>query len=773
MDYTSINNYTILIVDDTLSNLQVLFTYLKDVGFKVLVAQNGESALKKTAYALPDLILLDILMPGIDGFEVCRQLKAEKLTKDIPVIFMTAISETVNKVKGFQLGAVDFVTKPIEQEEVLARIQTHLHLQTLRQHLQTQNKKLQKQTEQERLLFTLSERIRQSLDIESILKTAATEVQQFLNCDRVLINRFQDGGTVIEVESVANGIEPVLPDLKQDYYLTPEEYQNYQQGGIQAIENIKSANPNCCCAKFLEQCGAKATLVMPIVLTTESENSRENGVWGLLILHHCRSTRKWNSQEIDLLKRLASQLAIALVQGSLYQKLATANQELKQLAISDPLTGVFNRRYFDEHLTQEWLRLVRNGSPLSLIMCDVDCFKAYNDTYGHLDGDKCLRLIAQSISNVVKRTADFVARYGGEEFVVVLPDTDIQGAHQVAEKISTQIQNLNIPHSHSSVGSTVTLSMGVATTIPSQEYNYGLLIEAADKALYLAKSQGRGCVELYQDDLSPEKSRQYYELPWIRKLRQAFEEDRFCLYAQSIKSLQGNTSTEHFEILLRLSDDDGKMILPTDFLEIADSYHLMPKIDRWVIENLFSYLALSDCQFLQNCWFSVNLSGATLNDNHFLDFVCQQFTKYNLPPHIFCFEITETVAISNLPKACEFINSLKALGCHFALDDFGTGMSSLAYLKNLPVDYLKIDGSFINDITKDPVAKAMVQAINQIAKVMGLHTIAEFVETDFILDTIRELGVDYAQGYYFGHPEVLGSFGQSGRLPKNSFANVC
>ncbi len=186
-----------------------------------------------------------------------------------------------------------------------------------------------------------------------------------------------------------------------------------------------------------------------------------------------------------------------------------------------------------------------------------------------------------------------------------------------------------------------------------------------------------------------------------------------------------------------------------------------------------TYLALSDCQFLQNCWFSINLSGATLNDNHFLDFVCQQFAKYNLPPHIFCFEITETVAISNLPKACEFINSLKTLGCHFALDDFGTGMSSLAYLKNLPVDYLKIDGSFINDINKDPIAKAMVQAINQIAKVMGLRTIAEFVENDFILDTIRELGVDYAQGYYFGHPEVLGSFSQSGRFTNNSFANIC
>ena len=190
---------------------------------------------------------------------------------------------------------------------------------------------------------------------------------------------------------------------------------------------------------------------------------------------------------------------------------------------------------------------------------------------------------------------------------------------------------------------------------------------------------------------------------------------------------------------------------------IRERYHFMPQIDRWVIANLFSYLAQLEPQVLENCWFAVNLSGETLNDGQFLEFVREQFQRYDLPPEIFCFEVTETVAISNLSQASQFVESIKALGCRFALDDFGSGMSSFAYLKNLPVDYLKIDGVFVKEMTSEPIAKAIVEAIHHLGKVMGLNTIAEFVETEVILNTLRDLGVDYAQGYCLARPSPLDS----------------
>ena len=388
-------------------------------------------------------------------------------------------------------------------------------------------------------------------------------------------------------------------------------------------------------------------------------------------------------------------------------------------------------------------------------MCDVDCFKSYNDTYGHQAGDKCLRMVADAISSVVKRPADCVARYGGEEFVIILPYTPAKGALKVAEAIRNRIRELNIPHSNSSVSSAITVSMGVAGAIPNKDDNPILLVEAADQALYLAKAQGRDRVQIYMYDLAREKSRKSTQLLLVKKLYQALEENRFCLYTQPIIPLKKDNNKIHYEVLIRLLDDSNEVILPEDFLEIANLYSMMPRIDTWVIDTLFSYL--SDANFIswENICFSVNISGASLNDQKFLNFLYKKLQKYNLPPEIFCFEITETIAINNLRQASMFINSIKSLGCSFALDDFGKGMSSLTYLKNLPVDYLKIDGSFIKEINTENVTKAMVQAINYLAEAIGVKTIAEFVENQDIVNILKDLDVDYAQGYFFGKPSLI------------------
>ncbi|AFY58122.1 diguanylate cyclase (GGDEF) domain-containing protein [Rivularia sp. PCC 7116] len=753
----------ILVVDDTPNNLNVLFSYLRAAGFKVLVAQTGKNALKSAEYSKPDLILLDILMSGIDGFEICRQLKSNSVTKDIPVIFMTGLSDSINKVRGFELGAVDYVTKPIQKEELIARIQTHINMEKLRNSLVKQNAMLQQQAEQEKLLSQLSERIRDSLDVNFVIKTAAKEILQYLKCDRVLISRLDNLYSYIEQQVVQPGISEIPQDnIAHKYFIKDrEEKALFLRGEIKAIDDIEASNLDSLSLNNLQHFQVKAALTIPILFKSDETDGvlapRTFFLWGFLTVHQCSTTRQWKSEEIQFIQRLVNQLAIGIQQGRLCNQLSTANKELKQLALCDSLTKVYNRRFFDEKLIQEWNRLRRIPSPLSIIMCDVDCFKSYNDTYGHHAGDKCLRMIADAIANTAKRPADCVARYGGGAFVIILPYTPARGALKVAEAIRNKIKELNIPHTSSSVSSAVTVSMGIAGSIPNSDDNPVLLVEAADHALYLAKAQGRNREQIYIHDIAREKSRKNSQLLWVKKLRKALDENKFCLYTQPIVPLNKDNDKIHYEVLIRLIDDNGKVLFPEEFLEVANLYSMMPRIDLWVIDNLFNYLSNAKFSNWDNICFSINISGASLNDNQFLKYLYQKFLESSFPPHIFCFEITETIAINNLSQASKFIKSLKSLGCSFALDDFGKGMSSLTYLKNLPVDYLKIDGSFIREIHTEPVTKAMVQAINYLADAIGVKTIAEFAENQEIVNILQELKIDYAQGYFFGKPSLIDS----------------
>ena len=738
-----LSSKTILIVDDTPNNLKLLFEYLSNAGYKILVAQSGKKAIKTALAVYPDLILLDVMMSGLNGFDICRHLKANASTKDIPIIFMTALAETENKVQGFKLGAVDYITKPIDREELLARINTHLSLQSLHQ-------RLARDAAQQKLLWEISDRIRQSLDLKSILQTATREMRSFLNCDLVWLAHLSNKSISVQAYSSATELKIDLEKTMQCDYLcsNPEEYQFYLQGNIRFIENIN--HPDSIEKSFL--LNPQARLIAPILVNSTQltdSTTASNALWGWLIADQYKSPRQWQTEEINLLKGFTTQLAIGIKQGLLYRKLS-------QLALLDPLTRVYNRRYFDQQLNREWRRLQRISSTMSLIMCDVDCFKIYNDTYGHHQGDECLQRIAKAIATSIKRPADVLARYGGEEFAVILPHTPQSGAIKVAETMRVAVKELNIPHLNSSVDSVVTISVGVANTVPNSEDNPHLLVEAADLALYKAKERGRDCIAVYTDPISYSKDRQELEIRWVKRLRQALKENLFSLYAQPITPLEIDDQKRYFEILLRLTDGGEGVILPNVFLDIANRNSLMPDIDTWVIDNLLETLAASgDCSCWQNYRFSINLSGASLNSEYFLEFLSQRLADYHLSPHLFCFEITETVAVSDLVKVAKFINSLKNLGCSFALDDFGKGMSSLTYLKNLPVDYLKIDGSFIKELNNNKVSKVMVEAINHIAAGIGLKTVAEFVENQTILDTVKDLKVDYAQGFHLGRPGVL------------------
>ncbi|RMH71452.1 MAG: diguanylate cyclase [Cyanobacteria bacterium J007] len=364
---------------------------------------------------------------------------------------------------------------------------------------------LQLQLDRERLMGAMRDRIRQSLNLDEILNTTVAEVRQFLVTDRVIVYQFNpDWSGQVVVESVSADWVPILGLNIHDPCFGEEYAQLYAKGRVRAIPDIFEAPLSQCHRNLLKQFQVKGNLVVPILQTETTVQmpdlrsrilspgeSNHNRLWGLLIAHHCRSPRQWQDWEVDFLTALGTQVAIAIQQSTLFEQLQAANQQLRRLATLDGLTQVANRRRFDEYLDRQWRQMARDRRPLSLVLCDIDCFKLYNDTYGHQAGDECLQSVAATLTECVKRPCDLVARYGGEEFAVILPDTDLEGARNVAERIRRTIFELSIPNHNSYVSPYVTMSVGVATTTPEPDSSWSQLIALADKALYASKNKGR------------------------------------------------------------------------------------------------------------------------------------------------------------------------------------------------------------------------------------------------------------------------------------------
>lgn len=353
---------------------------------------------------------------------------------------------------------------------------------------------ISKQAEQQHLMSVIVHHIRRSLDLEEVLTTAVTEIRSFLQSDRVAICSLQmsieDGSALgtgeVKVESVGSPWDSILGAQLACTHLETCDFSHYMRREAIAISHLNPAQLPLSFFHLLSQWQVQAFLEVPILQGEQ--------LWGLLMVHQCSGPREWQPLEIDLIGQLADQLAIAIQQAELYEQLQQANQELQRLATSDGLTRLANRRRFDQYLNEQWLSLAREQQPLSLILCDIDFFKAYNDTYGHVSGDQCLQQVAMAIATGAKRPADLVARYGGEEFAVILPNTGGAGAIQVAQEIRANIKQLQIPHRHSPISSFVTLSLGIACLIPRRNGRVDRLLQQADRALYQAKAQGRDCL---------------------------------------------------------------------------------------------------------------------------------------------------------------------------------------------------------------------------------------------------------------------------------------
>jgi len=423
-------------------------------------------------------------------------------------------------------------------------------------------------------------------------------------------------------------------------------------------------------------------------------------------------------------------------------------------ASHDELTGLANRRELDSRLRAKIAETDSECGDDALLLLDLDQFKLVNDTCGHAAGDQLLREVATLLQLELDEGCVPV-RLGGDEFSVILANCDIVRATETAERLRSAIQDLNFVWGDRLFK--ITASIGLVTNIGATP-NAEDALRAADVACYMAKDKGRNRVQVHEPT-DVEMLKRVSEMGWVHKIHDALDEDRLRLYAQRIAPLQSVKDETHFELLVRLIDENGAVVLPGSFIPAAERFGLMPLIDRWVVNAAFANLAeqLAACRASEtNISFAINLSGQSLGDPAFVAFVRSMFQTHLVSPSSIIFEITETAAIANLQEATKFIRTFREIGCKFALDDFGAGMSSFGYLKRLSVDYLKIDGSFVKDMLVDPIDHAMVDTIARMARKLGKKTIAEFAETDEIIDSLRELGVDYAQGYGISRPAPLG-----------------
>lgn len=425
-----------------------------------------------------------------------------------------------------------------------------------------------------------------------------------------------------------------------------------------------------------------------------------------------------------------------------------ASRELHWQANHDVLTGLVNRRGFEDSLRQAIAAGAEPQKRHSLLFIDLDRFKQINDVGGHAAGDEFLRQLAVVLRARV-RTSDVLARMGGDEFAVLLHACPVEQALRIANAIRQDVSNFRFVWREKvfQVGA----SMGLVV-LCDPAASAATVMEQADSACYAAKEAGRDQIRVFHAKAASRPA--YAGMNIVENVHDAIEHDRFRIYRQKIVGLaQGQAARRHFELLLRMIDDEGKIVPPMVFIPSAERHNMMQAIDRWVLTHALPAIRV-ECEASAESLpiFNINLSAESINDSRFAQFVCDQIALHRVPAQVICFEITETLAVANLVKAAELIHSLKGLGIRFALDDFGAGMCSFAYLKHLPVDYVKIDGAFVRDMFAEPMNLEVVCAINNIAHSLGMETIAEFVESEASLKRLREIGVDNAQGHAVGRP---------------------
>ncbi len=424
--------------------------------------------------------------------------------------------------------------------------------------------------------------------------------------------------------------------------------------------------------------------------------------------------------------------------------------KIEHQALHDPLTGLLNRFEMQQRLEALIQSLSLDPTENTFCYFDLDRFKVVNDTCGHEAGDELLRQISEHLKPYITEKDTF-ARMGGDEFALIITNCLGDEARKVAETLLQAVQNFHFEWT----GKVFDINLSMALVPISSVKTVSEILGTADVALSAAKDGGRGRIHEYRPHDST-VIRRHDEMHWVLQLEDALRSDRFLLHFQPIMPLQDDSDDGlHYEVLLRVLDESGQVISPIELLNAAEQFDMATRVDNWVVNAVFDWLAKHPDHLDKLSLCSINLSGASIGDSNFLIFLKEKLQGSKIPLEKISFEVTEHAAIKNILKARDFIETIQEFGCKFALDDFGSGQSSFAYLKDLPVDILKIDGVFVKGIHLEPVNYAMVKAINDVGQVMKMKTIAEYVENEEICNSLKEIGVDYGQGYYFGKSENL------------------
>ena len=564
-------------------------------------------------------------------------------------------------------------------------------------------------------------------------KRAETRIFEEKERAQVTLQSIGDGVITTDADGRVDYINPVAQDL------TGWDMRSARGKPIADIMTIIHANTRATVENPVSRCLKEGRVI------TLEENS-------VLITKHAEETPIQDSVA-PIRDRIGNIIGSVMVFHDVSKETRLFRQ-LSYQASHDALTNLINRSEFENRLILSLDRIHSNPETRhALLYLDLDQFKVVNDTFGHIAGDTLLRCLADIVQAQIRST-DLLARLGADEFGILLERCSEKRALKVAEDIRAAVEAFRFDWQDSYTS--IRCSIGVVM-VNSENADVAGLMSSADVACYSAKDMGRNQVHLYEDS---DASMRHEEMKWVSRITSAVDDERFELFFQPIIGIGKNSvqSRGHYELLLRMRDEEGKIVGPDQFIPAAERYNLMPTLDRWVIREALSKLADRNSEGEARYTIAINLSGTSLSEDRFIDDVIKEVTKQNLPAGAICFEITETAAISNLSRVVHFMQALKKLGCKFSLDDFGSGLSSFTYLKNLPVDYLKIDGQFISNVADNNVDESMVRAISQVGRAMGIETIAERVETKQVLEKLGTIGIEFAQGYYIARPCSVDSF---------------
>jgi diguanylate cyclase (GGDEF)-like protein/PAS domain S-box-containing protein len=695
----------VLIVEDTPASLKLLSDLLTEAGYYVRQAPNGELALWTATSRPPELILLDIRMPGIDGFEVCRRLKASPELSQVPVIFLSAQHDTDDKVRGFALGAVDFIAKPFQTEEILARTDAHVRLGRAQKALAAERASLEERVAER--TAELAKEVEQRRANEEFLRLASQ-----------VFEATQDAIVVTDREARIVATNPAFTQISG--------YTAQEVAG-QSITMLHAGDTDV----------ISSEQIMRLIL--------ETGHWSGEVLARRKNGQTYPGLlSISVVKDAAGQVInhVAVFMDITERK---AEQHLIDfLSNHDALTGLPNRMLARQRFDHTLAAARREGRCVAVMCLDLDRFKSINDSYGHDMGDKALQVVSKFLTEAV-REGDTVTRQGGDEFQIIVSDDAQLGATMaLAQKILAGLRKELVIDEQQI---TVTSSIGIAVSLTDGD-SFDELVRNGDTALFRAKEIGRDNYAFFTERMDAEIRD---KLAIQGQLRGAIARDEFEVHYQPQMCLKTGAMVGA-EALLRWDNAVLGKVPPNRFIPLAEEYGLVNSIGEWVLESVCAQMKVWHDQGLGDIKVAVNLAAGQFANDATVPYVESTLRKFGVAPEFLGLEITEGTVMGDPNKAVAALRRLKDIGVSISLDDFGTGYSSLSYLKRFPIDVLKIDKSFVDDVTTNTADAAIALSVISLAHNLNMRVIAEGVETREQVRFLTERGCDEMQGYYFSRP---------------------